>query len=189
MFKDKGSKFLAFAYPAESEIEIKPKLEALRKRYFEARHHCFAYILGPDGQKYRAFDDGEPNHSAGDPILGQIRSRSLTNVLVVGVRYFGGTKLGISGLINAYRTAAADVLEKAGTIEKSVTRCITLTYDYASTPEIMKIIRDFDLQIEKQSFEVRCALQARYDLQHAASLKERLDLLAALGHVLDVQSD
>lgn len=187
IFKDKGSKFIAFAYPVESEIEIKVKLEALGKRYFDARHHCFAYILGPDGNKYRAFDDGEPNHSAGDPILGQIRSRRLTDALVVVVRYFGGTKLGVSGLINAYKTATADALDKAGSIEKAVTRHFTLSYDYASTPEIMKMIRDFDLRIEKQSFEAHCELRAWYNLQDEASFKERLALLVALGHVVRLQ--
>ena len=189
IFKEKGSKFLAFASPIESENAIKGRLEALRKRYFDARHHCFAYILGPNGKKYRAFDDGEPNHSAGDPILGQIRSRGLTDVLVVVVRYFGGTKLGVGGLISAYRTAAANALDKAEAIEKAITRCFTLTYDYASTPEIMKMIRDFDLRIEKQSFEAHCEVRARYNLDVEASLRERLSLLAALGHALHVQAE
>src|SRR5689334_14470624 len=103
IYKEKGSKFLGFAYPVSSESEIKERIASLKSEYFDARHHCFAWILGPEKKQFRAFDDGEPNHSAGDPILGQIRSRNLTNVLVVVVRYFGGTKLGVGGLIAAYR--------------------------------------------------------------------------------------
>jgi putative IMPACT (imprinted ancient) family translation regulator len=99
LYKEKGSKFLAFAYPVESEEEVKQRLLELRKAYYDARHHCYAYVLGAEKEKYRATDDGEPNHSAGDPILGQIRSRNLTNVLVVVVRYFGGVKLGVGGLV------------------------------------------------------------------------------------------
>src|SRR5690242_5641679 len=111
IYKEKGSRFLAFARPVSSESDVKKVLESLRKEYFDARHHCFAWILGPEKKLFRAFDDGEPNHSAGDPILGQIRSRNLTNVLVVVVRYFGGTKLGVGGLISAYKTAASDALD------------------------------------------------------------------------------
>ena len=121
-YKEKGSKFMAFAYPVVSESEIKERLEALRKKYFDARHHCFAYILGADKTRFRAFDDGEPNHSAGDPILGQIRSRDLTNVLVVVVRYFGGVKLGVGGLISAYKAAAEEALNNAIVMERDVTK-------------------------------------------------------------------
>ena len=110
LYKEKGSKFLAFAFPVTTEDEIKDCQEKIRKKYFDARHHCYAWILGADKSQLRANDDGEPNHSAGDPILGQIRSRDLTDVLVVVVRYFGGTKLGVSGLIQAYRAAAEDAL-------------------------------------------------------------------------------
>jgi len=102
-YKEKGSKFLAFAYPVQDEAAVKERTSELKKVYYDARHHCYAYILGHDGEQYRASDDGEPNHSAGDPILGQIKSNNLTNTLIVVVRYFGGTKLGISGLINAYK--------------------------------------------------------------------------------------
>jgi uncharacterized YigZ family protein len=111
IYKEKGSKFLAFAYPVETETDTKVILDALRKQYFDARHHCFAYILGADKPRFRAFDDGEPNHSAGDPILGQIRSRELTNVLVVVIRYFGGVKLGMGGLMAAYKAAAENALD------------------------------------------------------------------------------
>jgi len=109
-YKELGSKFLAFACPVESEQEIKENIEHLKKKYFDATHHCFAWILGADRSRFRAFDDGEPNHSAGDPILGQLRSRDLTNVLVVVVRYYGGVKLGVGGLIHAYKLATEDAL-------------------------------------------------------------------------------
>ena len=118
LFKDNGSRFLAFAYPVENEEEIKDRVQALRKKYHDARHHCYAYRLGHLGDRFRANDDGEPSSSAGRPILGQIDSRGLSDVLVVVVRYFGGIKLGIPGLIRAYRTATADALEQAGTVEK-----------------------------------------------------------------------
>ena len=107
-YKEKGSKFLAFAYPVASEAEVKEKIEALKAKYFDARHHCYAWILGAEKKLYRANDDGEPNHSAGDPILGQLRAMNLTNVLIVVVRYFGGVKLGVGGLVTAYRSAAED---------------------------------------------------------------------------------
>src|SRR6186713_1623645 len=118
IYKEKGSKFLSFAYPVQSESDIKEHIAFLKSEYFDARHHCYAWMLGPERNHFRAFDDGEPNHSAGDPILGQIRSKNLTNVLVVVVRYFGGTKLGVGGLISAYKIAAEEALSKAVIIEK-----------------------------------------------------------------------
>jgi uncharacterized YigZ family protein len=137
LYKEKGSRFYAFAYPVNSEEEVKQKLEELRREYFNARHHCFAYLLGANKLKYRAFDDGEPNHSAGDPILGQIRSKNLTNVLLVVVRYFGGTKLGVGGLISAYKTAAEEALMNAFIIECEVMKPVEIIYDYTATPEVM----------------------------------------------------
>ena len=119
-YKEKGSKFLAFAYPVDSETAIKERIDHLKKEYFDARHHCFAWMLGPDKTHFRAFDDGEPNHSAGTPILGQIRSKGITNVLIVVVRYFGGVKLGVGGLISAYKTTAQLTLEEANIIEKTI---------------------------------------------------------------------
>jgi uncharacterized YigZ family protein len=135
-YKEKGSRFLGFAFPVSTEEEIKGHITFLRKKYFDARHHCYAWMLGADRKLFRAFDDGEPNHSAGDPILGQIRSKGLTNVLVVIVRYFGGVKLGVGGLISAYRTAAEEALNKAEVIEQDVMDCIHISYDYAATPEV-----------------------------------------------------
>src|SRR5690349_20736416 len=129
-YREKGSKFHSFAYPAWSEDEIRNHLDVLRKKYFDARHHCFAWMLGPDQRSFRAFDDGEPNHSAGDPILGQIRSRGLTNVLIVVVRYFGGVKLGVGGLISAYRSAAEDALNNAAIISIEITFDLDLSFEY-----------------------------------------------------------
>jgi uncharacterized YigZ family protein len=177
LYKEKGSKFMAFAYPVSSEVEVKAVLAGLRKEYFDARHHCYAYVLGPEKNLYRASDDGEPNHSAGDPILGQIRSRQLTNVLVVVVRYFGGVKLGVSGLITAYKEAAADALQQAIIKEEEVTNIYTLTYDYAATPDVMKMVKDVDLDILNQSFDDRCQLQVRVRLRHQAVLHERIGQL------------
>src|SRR5688572_23412377 len=140
-YKEKGSKFLAFACPLTSEEEVKGKILELKKKYFDARHHCYAYVLSADKSRFRAFDDGEPNHSAGDPILGQIRSKNLTNVLVVVVRYFGGVKLGVGGLISAYKAAAENALNNSTVIEKDVLKKYFISYAYTSTPDVMKLIK------------------------------------------------
>lgn len=181
IYKEKGSKFLAFAFPVKDEVEIKSRLDELRKKYYDARHHCYAYVVGPDKKKYRANDDGEPNHSAGDPILGQIRSLELTDVLVVVVRYFGGTKLGVGGLITAYKTAAEDALRKIVVVEKDVVDRITLEYSYSATPEVMKLVKDFDLKILDQRFGEGGRLDAEYRIAVESELLAKLTLLRALG--------
>jgi uncharacterized YigZ family protein len=185
-YREKGSKFLAFAYPAENEQQVKEHLEVLKKEYFDARHHCFAYILGADKKKFRSFDDGEPNHSAGDPILGQIRSKGLTNLLIVVVRYFGGIKLGVGGLISAYKAAAEDVLNHAIIVEKAVLKTLRLLYDYTSTPEVMRLIKEFDLVIKKQSFDERCFLTFDYKIETEKNLLEKIQLLIATGHRIEI---
>src|SRR5690554_2132633 len=141
LYKEKGSKFLAFAYPVDNEEEIKEILETLKKQYHDARHHCYAYILGKDGQNFRANDDGEPGHSAGDPILGQIRSNNLTNTLIVVVRYFGGTKLGVGGLVTAYKTAATEAILANEIITETVTLKVNFQFDYIDMNEVMRIIK------------------------------------------------
>jgi uncharacterized YigZ family protein len=158
LYKEKGSKFLAFAYPVATEDDVKEVLALLRKKYFDARHHCYAYMLGPEALQYRANDDGEPNHSAGDPILGQIRSRRLTDLLVVVVRYFGGIKLGVSGLIAAYKTAAAEALDAAVVIEMIVKDRIKIEFDYLSMNDVMRLIKDFELEIVSQQFDNSCTM-------------------------------
>lgn len=177
MYKEKGSKFIALVYPVVSEEDIKEKLDLLRKQYYDARHHCYAYILGAHGQKYRANDDGEPNHSAGDPILGQIRSRDLTNTLVVVVRYFGGTKLGVSGLISAYKIAAAEALDKAGVVEVAITDVVKIWYPYEKTNEVMRLLAEFNVGILAQSFTERCELTGTIEVGFGRLLTEKVALL------------
>ena len=185
LFKDKGSRFLAFAFPVLSEAEIKEQLSGLKKQYFDARHHCFAWILGAEGKTFRAFDDGEPNHSAGDPILGQIRSKNLTNILIVVVRYFGGVKLGVGGLITAYKKAAEDALHHAEIVEKQVTGMIEMVYDYASTAEVMRVVNEFHLVIHSQKFETGCFLLAEYALRDKEKFFERMRLMKVMGVKVD----
>lgn len=158
LYKEKGSKFLSFAFPVSNEEEVKEKLELLRKKFYDARHHCYAYVLGKDKEIFRANDDGEPNHSAGDPILGQIRSNQLTNVLIVVVRYFGGVKLGVGGLISAYRTAAAAAISNNVIVEAIVKHKVKLQFDYLSINDVMKIIKDYDLEIINQQFDNDCKI-------------------------------
>jgi uncharacterized YigZ family protein len=181
LYKEKGSRFLAFAYPVATESDIKGHLAQVQKKYFDARHHCFAWMLGADKRSFRAFDGGEPNHSAGDPILGQIRSKDLTNVLVVVVRYFGGVKLGVGGLIAAYKTAAEDALNHADIIEKEVTERLRVAYDYDATPEVMRLVKDFDLAIQSQTFQDDCTITADFRLRDREKLLEKLKLMKAMG--------
>jgi len=181
LYKEKGSKFLSFAYPVDTEDSIKEKIAAVKKEYFDARHHCFAWILGPDKNQFRAFDDGEPNHTAGDPILGQIKSKQLTNLLVVVVRYFGGTKLGVGGLITAYKKSAQDALNKAIIIEKDITEVLHLNFSYTSTPEMMRLVKDFNLTILTQKFGVICELHLEVKTKDAQNVIEKIKRLNATG--------
>ena len=186
-YKEMGSKFLAFAYPVDSEDEVKIKIEGVKKKYFDARHHCFAWILGEDKSRYRAFDDGEPNHSAGDPILGQIKSKNLTHVLIVVVRYFGGVKLGVGGLIQAYKTAAEDALNSAIIVEREVTHAMTLHYSYESTTDVMRLIKEFELIISRQEFLEECVLYAEVKRKFFESFVTKTKLLRAIGHKISVE--
>jgi uncharacterized YigZ family protein len=186
IYKEKGSKFLAFAYPVESEEEIRERLARLRKLHYDARHYCYAWVLGPDKKQHRAFDDGEPNHSAGDPILGQIRSKDLTNVLIVVVRYFGGTKLGVGGLISAYKTAAEDALNNAVLIEKEVFTGFRLHYAYSSTPEVMRVVKDFEINILQQDFSETCSMEGNVPLRLEEKFIEKITLMKALGSAVEL---
>lgn len=154
IFKDRGSKFLAFAFPVTNEDEIQKRQEDVRKLHSKARHHCYAWKLGLDDNLYRANDDGEPSGTAGRPILGQIESFELTNVLIIVVRYFGGTLLGTSGLIQAYRQSAQDALEQAQIIERMVCDRMVIQYDYAMTSSLMQVIKQFDVEILEQNFQI-----------------------------------
>lgn len=173
LYKEKGSKFIALAYPVYSEEEVKEILAGLKKQYYDARHHCYAYSLGADKSRYRANDDGEPNHSAGDPILGQIRSFDLSNVLVVVVRYFGGTKLGVSGLINAYKTSTAEALSNATIVEKYETALLQVHFAYPQMNDVMSLVKEYDLGVREQHFELDCrmTLEVRRKLQEEVSGK------------------
>ncbi len=151
-FKDRGSKFLAFAWPVRTEADIHEKQEVLRKAHIKARHHCYAWRLGADGARYRSNDDGEPSGTAGRPILAQIDALELRDVLVVVVRYFGGTLLGTSGLINAYREAAAEALRHAEVVEKIVQDYLSLDFDYALMPDVMQAVKKLDIEVTGQEF-------------------------------------
>ena len=158
LFKDQGSRFIAKAYPVESEEEIKAIVDSLKKEYHDARHHCYAYRLGHLGDRFRANDDGEPSGSAARPILGQIDSRGLSDVLVVVVRYFGGIKLGIPGLIRAYKTSTADALDNAQIIDKVACRHFRMEFGYLSMNSVMKLLKDMKLPQKDQQFGEMCSL-------------------------------
>ncbi|MBI1836748.1 MAG: YigZ family protein [Flavobacteriia bacterium] len=174
LYKEKGSKFIAYAIPCYSEEEAKIHLENWRKANHQARHVCYAYRFGVNQDVYRANDDGEPNNSAGIPILGQIQSFDLTNILIGVVRYFGGTKLGVGGLITAYKTAAKDALENANLIEKEIFEWIQLKFDYKDMPSIMSLVKQHNLVIHEQIFELDCQLKLNLPLHRKEILKENL---------------
>ncbi|MBK8139636.1 MAG: YigZ family protein [Chitinophagaceae bacterium] len=153
-YKDRGSKFLAYVYPLKELSDFKEKLAALKKEHPKAVHHCFAYRLGLDGNNYRVSDDGEPSGTAGRPILGQIDSKQLTNVLIIVVRYFGGTLLGVPGLINAYRTAASLALQITPVVQKPVLLPYRLQFDYTQMNDVMKVVKHFDCAVLKQETQL-----------------------------------
>lgn len=159
LFKDNGSRFISFAFPVETEDEVKSIVGDLKKKYHDARHHCYAYRLGYLGDRFRANDDGEPSSSAGRPILGQIDSKGLSDVLVVVVRYFGGIKLGVPGLIRAYKTSTAEALEKAGSVEKVAGKWFRVSFGYEAMNSVMKILKDMDLRQQGQDFGSECSLR------------------------------
>ena len=159
IYKEKGSKFIAKAYPVANESEIKNILAKIKKEYYDANHHCYAYIFGYDKSAYRMNDDGEPNGTAGRPIYGQLLSYDLTNILIVVIRYFGGTKLGVSGLINAYKTASKDALENSEIIIKKVYDVYELLFNYDQMNEVMKIIKENNIDILQQKFDNQCCIE------------------------------
>jgi len=158
LFKDRGSKFLAFAYPISNEQEVKKHLEALRGLHPKANHHCYAYRLGIDRSQFRVNDDGEPSGSAGRPILNVLLSKDVTNILVVVVRYFGGTLLGVPGLINAYKSATVEVLADAEFVQKTVNDIYEVSFDFEAMNDVMKVVKEFGLKISNQTYDNRCAL-------------------------------
>lgn len=174
-FKDRGSKFLAFAYPVSSEIEIKELQEKLRSDYYDARHHCFAYMLGLEKEIFRANDDGEPSSTAGKPILGQIRSFDLTNIVVVVIRYFGGTKLGVGGLINAYKTATEDALKNAKIIKKTLHDYYELKFEYPVMNDIMKILKEEKIETYDQKFDLSCSITLSFRKAETEKILSKFD--------------
>ena len=174
LFKDNGSRFISFAFPVETEEEIKDIVAELKKKYHDARHHCYAYRLGYMGDRFRANDDGEPSGSAGRPILGQIDSRGLSDVLVVVVRYFGGIKLGIPGLIRAYKTSTAEALDNAGAVEKVAGKWFRIDFGYGAMNQVMKVLKDMDLRQKDQDFGNECSLKAWVRLSMEDDFKDRL---------------
>lgn len=159
LYKEKNSKFFGYAFPVTNEEEIKKILERLRKEHFSARHWCYAYQLGTEKIQYRANDDGEPNNSAGMPIYGQIQSFEVTNVLVVVVRYFGGVKLGVGGLISAYKITAQMALENSEIVECTIDKHLIISFGYANMNKVMRIIKEKNLQIVSQKMEMDCEIE------------------------------
>ena len=183
--RERSSKFLSFAFPVENEEQIREALEPLRKRYFDATHHCYAWRLGPEGESFRANDDGEPSGTAGRPILGQLLSAGVTNCLVVVVRYFGGTKLGVPGLIAAYKEATQEVLAACQIVERTVDDRITIYFPYVAMNDVMRVIKEEQPQIEEQLFDNLCTIRLRI----RRSLSERLvgRLQKVEGATLEIQ--
>lgn len=181
-YKEKGSKFYAFAFPVNSEKEVTARLNELRQQYHDARHHCYAYRLEADGSQFRANDDGEPAHTGGTPILGQIDKYGLTMVLIVVVRYFGGTLLGAGGLARAYKTAVADALSKSRPIKKFVTRSLTICFGYDKMNEIMRIVEQPGIDILEQDFAEECIMVLRVRTDRLDRIRDHLDRIAGVRH-------
>lgn len=173
-FRDRGSKFLAYAYPITGTQDVKEKLQHLKKEHPKAVHHCYAYRLGTDGTQFRANDDGEPSGSAGKPILGQIDSAGLTNVLVVVVRYFGGTLLGVPGLINAYKTATNMALDSVPKTEKWIEDFFEITFDYPSMGEVLYLLKQSEATIYSQDLQLFCVVKAGIPSIHSDTYVQRL---------------
>lgn len=162
LFKDRGSKFLAYAYPIEHENEVKPLVENLKKEHFKAVHHCYAYRLGLDRSNFRVNDDGEPSGTAGKPILNTLLSQEITNILVVVVRYFGGTLLGVPGLINAYKSATVEALAVAEIYEKTVNDVYNVSFDFVQMNDVMKVVKEFSLKIRNQIYDNQCSMELEF---------------------------
>lgn len=175
LYKEKGSKFLAFAYPVVSEEEVRAVLEKIRKEYYDARHHCYAYRLGLNGDVWRYNDDGEPSSTAGRPIYGQILSRELSDVLIVVVRYFGGIKLGVPGLIRAYKAAAADALDHAEVVEKVASEGYAVTFDYVAMDRVMRVLKDMGIAPSGYTAEDVCRMEMRVRLSDVERFRQRME--------------
>ena len=177
MFKEKNSKFYGYAFPIESEEEVKPILEKIKKEHYTARHWCYAFQIGTSKVYFRANDDGEPNNSAGMPIYGQIQSFELTNVLVVVVRYFGGIKLGVGGLVQAYKTGAQMALEVAEIEERTIDVHFIVSFDYKNMNKVMRVIKEKNVRLIKQEMEMSCVFEIAIRKQFAQDVFEAFDVI------------
>ena len=158
LYKGKGNKFISYLFPVYSEEEVKEKLEEIKKIEHDARHHCYAYLINPDKSVQRSNDDGEPSSTAGKPILGQIQSNDLTNILIVVVRYFGGVKLGVPGLIRSYKTAAADAISQGVFITKTIKEQYKVSFKYPLMNNVMRLVKEYDLEVVNTNFQIDCNL-------------------------------
>lgn len=177
VYKDRGSKFIGFAFPVTSEDEIRDSILYLKETHHKARHWCYAWRIGAEGTAYRVNDDGEPNNSAGNPIYGQLLSHDLTNILIVVVRYFGGTKLGVGGLINAYRVSAGMAIEASRIIQKTVDVKFELRFEYADMNKIMRLIKEKDLRIIRQEMNMNCILEISVRKKYEKNILKNLEEL------------
>lgn len=173
LYKEKGSKFIAHVFHVENIEEVKFKLGEVKKQYHDARHHCFAYRINPEMEEVRSYDDSEPSGTAGKPILNQILSFELYDVLVIVIRYFGGTKLGVSGLIRAYKSAAIDALEHASVVSKTINRIIKIKFEYPLLNDVMKVIKDEELKVLSQQFDASCSMNIEVQRNREEILKEK----------------
>lgn len=180
LYKEKGSKFLAFAIPVRSVEEVKQHLDRLRKEYFDARHHCYAYILGPRKDAYRVNDDGEPSGTGGRPIHGQLLSADLTDTLIVVVRYFGGILLGASGLANAYKAAARDAIGNAEVVEKTIDVSYRLHFEYALMNDVMRMLKELGVQPRNQEFNLDCRMDVSVRQSQSVRVYDALSKLYGL---------
>ncbi len=183
VYRDKGSKFLSFAYPVESEAEVKIILSGVKKEYFDARHHCYAYRIGYLGDIWRCNDDGEPSSSAGRPILGQILSNELSDILIIVVRYFGGIKLGVPGLIKAYKSASSDAITNAEIVEKIATVPFNIRFSYEKMNDVMKGLKEMNILPSDQSFDLTCSINLRVRMRDIERFKETMEQLADLTEI------
>ena len=180
IYKEKGSRFSAYAFPVSDQEEIKPIIDKLRKENHEARHHCYAYMIGQARNIWRSNDDGEPTGTAGKPILGQINSYGLTNILIVVSRHFGGTLLGVSGLINAYRTAAQSAIENSEIVEKTLQEFYNIIFPYAGLNDVMKILKEEDTGQSEQLFDLECSIKLNFRASSKEKILNRLSRIEGL---------
>jgi len=180
LFKDRGSKFIGYAFYVETEDDIKERITEVKKIHYSARHHCYAYRIGSEVIKFRANDDGEPSHSAGDPILGQIIAKDLTNVLVVVVRYFGGVKLGVGGLIQAYKAAAKEILDECKIETRTINKLFSVTLEYPELNQIMRFVKENNLNIVEQKMEMNCEIILSIRLKDADTIFDKLSKMHKL---------